>query len=76
MILSCERGFTLVELLVALTIATITGAMLIKLVLGFQARIVAEINRNNLHDRTQRLVRFIANDQQHPGILIHQTSDN
>ena len=46
-----QRGTTLVELLVAMAIASITGFMILQVVLGFQSRILAEISRNDLQDR-------------------------
>ncbi len=55
-------GMTLVELLVAMSIASIAGAIIMQLVISFQSRVFAEIRRNDLHDRTERLIRFMAND--------------
>lgn len=66
-------GVTLVELLVAMTIASIAGIMILQVVLGFQSRILAEISRNNLQDRAERLVRFIASDIRDAAFLIGPT---
>jgi hypothetical protein len=53
---------TLIELLVAMSIASIIGAMILHLVISFQSRIFTEIGRNDLHDRAERLIRFLASD--------------
>lgn len=58
---SCN-GMTLVELLVAMAIASIAGIMILQVILNFQSRILAEISRNNLQDRAERLIRFMASD--------------
>ena len=70
---SCCAGMTLVELLVAMTIASIAGIMILQVVLGFQSRILAEISRNDLQDRAERLVRFIASDIRDAAFLLGST---
>lgn len=57
-----SAGMTLVELLVAMAIASITGTMVLQMVISFQSRILAEISRNDLQDRAERLIRFLASD--------------
>ena len=57
-----QYGMTLVELLVAMTIASFSGAMILHMVIEFESRILVEMRRNDLHDRTERLIRFIAKD--------------
>ena len=66
---ACD-GMTLVELLVAMTIAAIVGAMILQLVINFQSRILSEISRNDLQDRAERLVRFLANDIRDAAFLL------
>lgn len=66
---SCA-GITLVELLVAMTIASIVGAMIMQLVIEFQSRILTEIRRNDLQDRAERLIRFMANDIREAAFLV------
>ncbi len=57
-----SAGVTLVELLVAMTIASLVGTSILQLVITFQKRILTEISRNDLQDRAERLIRFVAND--------------
>jgi hypothetical protein len=64
---------TLVELLVAMAIASIAGVMIMQVVLGFQSRILVEISRNDLQDRAERLVRFIAGDIRDAAFLLGST---
>lgn len=74
-----RAGFTLVELLVAMLIATLVGAMLLQMVVGFQARILGEISRNDLQDRAERLLRFLASDIREAAFLlgaVPQVADN
>lgn len=59
---AASAGVTLVELLVAMVIASLVGGMILQMVVGFQARILTEISRNDLQDRAERLIRFLAND--------------
>lgn len=66
---TCD-GITLVELLVAMTIASIVGAMILQLVIEFQSRILTEISRNDLQDRAERLIRFMANDIRDAAFLL------
>jgi len=66
---SCA-GITLVELLVAMTIASIIGTMILQLVINFQSRILTEVSRNDLQDRAERLIRFLANDIRDTAFLL------
>jgi len=66
---SCT-GMTLIELLVAMTIASIAGIIILQFVLGFQSCILAEISRNDLHDRAERLIRFMASDIRDTAFLL------
>ena len=63
-------GVTMVELLVAMTIALIAGAMILQVFLDFQSRVLAEISRNDLRDRAERLVRFMASDVRDAAFLL------
>jgi type II secretory pathway pseudopilin PulG len=63
-------GVTLVELLVAMVIAALLGTMLLQMVLGFQSRILIEISRNDLQDRAERLIRFVASDIRDAAFLL------
>lgn len=63
-------GMTLVELLVAMAIAALVGSMLLQTVIGFEARILAEVSRNDLQDRAERLIRFLASDVRDAAFLL------
>jgi len=63
-------GVTLVELLVAMVIASVVGGMLLQLVISFQSRILTEVGRNDLQDRGERLIRFLANDIRDAAFLL------
>jgi len=63
-------GITLVELMVAMTVAAIVGIMILHVVLDFQSRILAEISRNDLQDRAERLIRFMASDIRDAAFLL------
>lgn len=65
-----RRGMTLVELVVAMAIAAMVGAMLLELFVAYQSRILAEIARNDLQDRAERLLRFIAADIAETAFLV------
>ena len=65
-----SSGMSLVELLVAMAIASIVGGMILQLVFSYQSRVFAEIGRNDLQDRAERLVRFLANDIREAGFLV------
>lgn len=65
-----SAGVTLVELLVAMTIASIVGSMIMQLVIGYQSSILVEISRNDLQDRAERLIRFLANDIRETAFLL------
>lgn len=66
---ACD-GVTLVELMVAMTIATLVGAMLLQMLISYQSRILAEVSRNDLQDRAERLIRFLARDIRDAAFLI------
>lgn len=63
-------GMTLVEVLVAMFIASVAGTMILQFVLGFQSRVLAEISRNDLRDRAERLVRYMASDVRDAAFLL------
>lgn len=63
-------GMTLVELLVAMAIAGLVGSMLLQLVISFQSRVLTEISRNDLQDRAERLIRFLASDIRDAAFLL------
>ncbi len=65
-----SAGVTLVELLVAMAIASIVGTMIMQLVIDYQSRIFIEISRNDLQDRAERLIRFLASDIQEAAFLL------
>ncbi|MDT8441675.1 MAG: PilW family protein [Desulfuromonadales bacterium] len=56
------RGVTLLELLSVLLIAGLVGVIVLPACLAFQAQGIRTIGRNDLHDRAERLLRFLAND--------------
>ena len=64
-------GMTLVELLVAMVIASIAGSMILQMVVDFQSRVLTEISRNDLLDRSERLIRFLANDVRDSAFLLN-----
>ena len=66
---ACD-GMRLVELLVAMAIASLVGSMILQMVIGFQARILAEVARNDLQDRAERLIRFMSSDIREAAFLL------
>jgi hypothetical protein len=44
--------------------------MILQVILNFQSRILAEISRNNLQDRAERLIRFMASDIRDAAFLL------
>lgn len=64
---------TLVELVVAMAIAALLGTLLLDMFVGYQARILAEIARNDLQDRAERLLRFVAADIAEAAFLVGPT---
>lgn len=64
------RGVTLVELVVAMAISAVIGAMLLEMFVAYQSRILVEIARNDLQDRAERLLRFVASDIAEAAFLI------
>ena len=67
---NASAGTTLIELLVAMTITSIIGTMILQMVIDFQSRILSEISRNDLQDRAERLMRFLANDIRDAAFLL------
>lgn len=67
---SACAGVTLVELMVAMTIASLVGAMLLQMLISYQSRILAEVSRNDLQDRAERLIRFLARDIRDAAFLL------
>ncbi len=67
---SACAGVTLVELMVAMTIASLVGAMLLQMLISYQSRILTEVSRNDLQDRAERLIRFLARDIRDAGFLL------
>jgi prepilin-type N-terminal cleavage/methylation domain-containing protein len=63
-------GVTLVELMVAMAIATVVGAMVMQMMISFQSRILTEVSRNDLQDRAERLIRFLASDIRDAAFLL------
>jgi prepilin-type N-terminal cleavage/methylation domain-containing protein len=63
-------GLSLVELLVAMAIASLAGSMILQMVISFQSRILAELGRNELQDRAERLIRFLSCDIREAAFLL------
>mgnify|MGYP001182377820 FL=1 len=55
-------GFSLVELMISMVIAAIVSSILFPALLSFQANSLAEMDRDELHKRAGRLLRYLAND--------------
>jgi type II secretory pathway pseudopilin PulG len=66
---SC-RGHTLVELLVAMGLATLVGIIVLPAVFSLQARGLAEVSRNDLQARAERLLRFLGDDLRSAAFLV------
>lgn len=66
-------GVCLGELLVALAIAALVSTLVLPQLLIFESRSLAEISRNDLHDRAERLLRFIVADLQGAAFLVGAT---
>lgn len=62
MIASGCRGYSLVELLVAIGLAALVGSIVLPTLLSFQAHGLAEVSRGELQQRAERLLRFVAED--------------
>lgn len=67
---AATAGVTLVELLIAMTIASLLGGMILQMVISYQSRILAEVSRNDLQDRAERLARFLASDIRDAAFLL------
>lgn len=63
-------GVTLIELLIAMAVASILGTMILQLVIGFQSCLLTEIRRNDLQARAERLIHFMANDLREAAFMI------
>ena len=57
-----RAGFSLVELLISMAISAIIGSILFPALLSFQSAGFAEMDRDDLHKRAERLLRYLAND--------------
>lgn len=55
-------GFSLVELMISMAVAAIVSSILLPALLTFQASSLAEMDRDELHKRANRLLRYLAND--------------
>jgi len=67
---SVSAGVTLVELMVAMAIAIVVGAMVLQMMISYQSRILVEVSRNDLQDRAERLMRFLAKDIRDAAFLL------
>lgn len=65
-----QQGVTLLELLIALAISSLVGVLLVPTLTTFQSRSLAEISRNDLQDRAERLLRFVALDLAETAFLV------
>ena len=63
-------GVSLVELLVAMAISAVAGSLVLQMLVSLQSRVLAEVGRNDLQDRAERLVRFLARDIRGAGFLL------
>ncbi len=57
-------------MLVAMAIASLVGSMIMQMVIGFQSRVLAEIGRNDLQDRAERLIRFLSSEIREAAFLL------
>jgi type II secretory pathway pseudopilin PulG len=64
------QGHTLVELLVAMGIATLVGTIVLPAVFSLQARGLAEVSRSDLQERGERLLRFLGDDLRTAAFLV------
>ena len=62
--MSCRlrRGYSLIELLVAMGLAGMVATIVLPAILIFQGHGLAEVSRLELHQRAERLLRFLADD--------------
>lgn len=65
-----SQGHSLVELLVAMGLATLVGVIVLPAVFGLQARSLAETSRTELQERAGRLLRFLGDDLRAAAFLI------
>jgi len=66
---SC-RGHTLVELLVAMGLATLVGIIVLPAVFSLQSRGLAEVSRSDLQARAERLLRFLGDDLRSAAFMV------
>lgn len=64
------RGHTLLELLVAMGLATLVGLIVLPAVFSLQNRGLAEVSRNDLQARAERLLRFLGDDLRSTAFLV------
>lgn len=69
---SC-RGHSLVELLVAMGLSALVGAIVLPAVFSLQARSLAEVSRSDLLARAGRLLRFLGDDLRSAAFLVGAT---
>lgn len=60
----------MIELLIAMAIASVVGAIILQMVISFQSCVLKEVSRNDLQDRAERLIRFLANDIRDAAFLL------
>lgn len=65
-----RRGHSLLELLVAMGLAALIGAIVLPAFLLMQARCLAEVSRTDLHARAARLLRFLGDDLRTAAFLV------
>lgn len=65
-----SAGFSLIELVISMAVATILGSLLLSGMLSFQSATLAEIDRDDLHKRADRLLRYAVDDLRDTALLI------
>ena len=65
-----QHGFSLLELLVSMAIAVLVGSLLLPGLLNFQAQTLAEIDRDALRKRAERLLRYMVRDLQETALQV------
>ena len=66
----CSRGHSLVELLVAMGLAAVVGAIVLPAMFSLQGHGLAEVHRNDLQARAGRLLRFVSQDLRTAAFLV------
>jgi hypothetical protein len=69
----CSRGHSLVELLVAMGLAAVVGAIVLPAMFSLQGHGLAEVHRNDLQARAGRLLRFVSQDLRTAAFLVGAT---